>query len=168
MTADLAGPAATTVPSWLAAMYERDDLDGLPVSPSAACVLHSRSTSPAAARDFTARTLRAWGFPQLVPDAQVVVSELVTNAILHAPPGADPAGAPVLLRLVNHVDPSGRFHIGCGVSDASSRAPAPTRGNDLSAEAGRGLHLVQALSVAWGWLRTGGGKVVWAVFDGRA
>lgn len=166
MTADLAGPGAGTVPSWLAAMYERDDSDGLPVSPSAACVLRNRSASPAAARDFTARTLRAWGFPRLVPDAQVVVSELVTNALRHASPAGDPGGAPILLRLVNHIDPSGRLLIGCGVSDGSEHVPALTRGDDLSAEAGRGLHLVQALSAAWGWIPTGGGKVVWAVFDG--
>ncbi|KAB8179977.1 MULTISPECIES: ATP-binding protein [Microbispora] len=159
MTADLAGPGAATAPPWLTSMFERDDVAGLSLPPSATCTFHGRTTSAAAARDFTARTLCGWGVPGLVPDAQIVVSELVTNALRHVP--GDPADAPpIRLRLVKH-----RFHIGCGVSDASERVPAVSPGNDLS-ESGRGLHLVEALTAAWGWILTrGGGKVVWALFD---
>ncbi|GIH71134.1 ATP-binding protein [Sphaerimonospora thailandensis] len=168
MTADLAGPGAATAPSWLAAMFEQDDVAGPQVPPSVVCVLQGGSVSPALAREFTARTLRGWGVLRLVPDAQVVVSELVTNALRHAPHCQDPCGPPILLRLVNHVDSTGRFHTGCGVSDASERVPALTREPDLSAETGRGLHLVDALSIAWGWILTGSGKIVWALFDDRA
>ncbi|MEW9531606.1 ATP-binding protein [Microbispora sp. NPDC049125] len=161
MTADLAGPGTSTAPPWLTSVFERDDVTGLSIPPSATCALHGRTTSPAVARDFTARTLHQWGFGQLVPDAQVVVSELVTNAMRHAPVDQT-GGTPILLRLVNH-----RFHIGCGVSDASERIPAVCPWSDLS-ETGRGLHLVEALSAAWGWIVTrGGGKVVWALFDAR-
>lgn len=159
MTADLAGPGAATAPPWLTSVFERDDVAGLALLPSATCTFHCRTTSAAAARDFTARTLRGWGFPGLVADAQIVVSELVTNALRHAPAGPVDA-PPIRLRLVNH-----RFHIGCGVSDASARVPAISPWSDLS-ESGRGLHLVEALSAAWGWILTrGGGKVVWAVFE---
>src|SRR6516225_10011724 len=35
------------------------------------------------ARDFTGQTLRGWGLPVLTEDATVIVSELVTNALLH-------------------------------------------------------------------------------------
>lgn len=180
MTADLAGPGAATAPSWLTTMFQQDDVPDLPVPPSAVCALQDGSVSPAVARNFTAETLRAWGFPQLVPDAQIVVSELVTNALRHAPrrpdPPSDPqcrssprrdCGPPILLWLVNHVDVTGRFHIGCGVGDASERVPTPSRECDLSAETGRGLHLVDALSIAWGWILTGDGKIVWALFDGH-
>lgn len=162
MTADLAGPGAATAPSWLTAMFEGDDVAGLSLPASATCDIHGRTTSPAAARDFTARTLSGWDAGDLVPDAQIVVSELVTNALRHAP--AEPAGAPpIRLRLVRN-----RFHIGCGVSDASARVPALSPWNDLS-ESGRGLHLVDALCAAWGWILTrGGGKVVWALFDARS
>ncbi|WP_433497261.1 ATP-binding protein [Sphaerimonospora sp. CA-214678] len=173
MTADLAGPGAATAPSWLTTMFEQDDFPDLPVPPSVVCALPAGSVSPAVAREFTAETLCAWGFPRLVPDAQVVVSELVTNALRHAPrcqdsQRRDPGGPPILLWLVNHVDVTGRFHIGCGVGDASERVPALSRECDLSTETGRGLHLVDALSIAWGWILTGDGKIVWALFDGHA
>ncbi len=181
MTADLAGPGAATAPSWLTTMFEQDDFPDLPVPPSVVCALPAGSVSPAVARDFTAETLRAWGFPRLVPDALVVVSELVTNALRHAPRCSqhqdsqcrdsqrrDPDGPPILLWLVNHVDVTGRFHIGVGVGDASERVPALSRECDLSTETGRGLHLVDALSIAWGWILTGDGKIVWALFDGHA
>ncbi|ETK35945.1 ATP-binding protein [Microbispora sp. ATCC PTA-5024] len=138
-------------------MFERDDVAALPVPPTATCALHGRTTSAAVARDFTDKTLRGWGLPHLVPDAQVVVSELVTNALRHAPGDGAP---PIRLQLVND-----RFHLGCGVSDASERVPAVSSWSDLS-ESGRGLHLVDALSAAWGWMLTrGGGKVVWALLD---
>ncbi|GAA4554989.1 ATP-binding protein [Planotetraspora kaengkrachanensis] len=165
-------------------MFERDDVVDLPVpSPaplSATCTLQGRVTSAAVARDFTATTLDQWGFPCLIDDAQLVVSELVTNALRHARADIS-AGPPIQLRLVNH-----RFHVGCAVRDSSERIPAPATGGDLS-ETGRGLHLVEALTTTWGWIliggsgngggdfgngeisgNGGGGKVVWALFEARA
>ncbi|MBP2702643.1 ATP-binding protein [Microbispora sp. RL4-1S] len=157
MTAELAGPGAATAPPWLTSVFDGDNAAEPGLPGSAACALHSRSTSAAAARDFTARILYGWGFAHLVPDAQLVVSELVTNALRHAQ--RDGFGPSIRLRLVRN-----RSHIGCGVSDGSERVPALSPWSDLS-ETGRGLHLVDALSVAWGWIVTADGKVVWALFD---
>jgi hypothetical protein len=47
------------------------------------------------------------------------------------------------------------------VDDANPEGPVRTERPD-DAESGRGLGLVEALSKAWGWTRTAGGKRVWA------
>jgi GAF domain-containing protein/anti-sigma regulatory factor (Ser/Thr protein kinase) len=85
----------------------------------------------------------------LVPDVELAVAELVTNALLHA-------GAPVLLRLLPILD-------GVRVEVQDSSPVAPVRAQ-VSSEAmtGRGLALVGALAPRWGVDRVpGGGKVVW-------
>jgi anti-sigma regulatory factor (Ser/Thr protein kinase) len=188
MTADLAGPGAATAPPWLTSIFERNDQ--LLCSSSAACGLPGGTAAAAAAREFTARTLRDWGFAHLADDVRVVVSELVTNALRHAPSSdvAGSAGQLIELRLVNH-----RFHLVCAVRDPSERVPEVVNGSadshadshagshadsrvtaeqieelveDDLAETGRGLHLVEALAATWGWVLTGhGGKIVWALFD---
>ena len=114
------------------------------------------------ARDFTAAVLCAWDLAAALPDARVVVSELVTNALRH---GLDAAGAPVPcaprpligLRLLRH--PGG---LRCEVTDPSDIMPArlvPAGDADF----GRGLCLVAALSRQWGATPLpAGGKCVWA------
>lgn len=85
----------------------------------------------------------------LVPDVELAVTELVTNALLHA-------GAPVLLRLLPILD-------GVRVEVQDSSPVAPVRAQ-VSSEAmtGRGLALVDALAPRWGVDRVpGAGKVVW-------
>jgi anti-sigma regulatory factor (Ser/Thr protein kinase) len=126
-----------------------------------------------AARDFTLATLRRWGATQRSEDVAIVVSELMTNALLHAlrpaaaggrPPG--PAGVarwPVRLGL-QQPGPC----VLCAVADPSEVAPAPRKPGDL-AESGRGLTIVAALSDRWGYTTPGDmGKVVWALFATRA
>ncbi|GIH29264.1 ATP-binding protein [Acrocarpospora phusangensis] len=114
------------------------------------------------ARRFAAQTLRDWGLPQVTDDVQLVVSELVTNALRHALAdglNGDAAGAPVQLRLASQ-----SYHVACAVRDPSERAPMMCPEDDF-AESGRGLLLVQELSLTWGWtILRGSGKVVWAIF----
>jgi hypothetical protein len=109
-------------------------------------------TSPKASRNFVTRTLIEWGLGPLVHSASLVVSELVTNAIIHA--GTD-------------IEVSVAWHLGAlrlSVRDNSPDLPRPRiAGLD---EHGRGLTVVTALSRAFGALpTTEGGKVVWAVLN---
>ncbi|MET7285354.1 SpoIIE family protein phosphatase [Streptomyces sp. NPDC005573] len=102
----------------------------------------------AEARSLTAAQLRAWGLEEMDFVAELVVSELVTNAIRHADP-------PILLRLIKD-----RTLI-CEVSDSSSTAPHLRRARILD-EGGRGLMLVAQLTERWGTRHTGTGKTIWA------
>ncbi|NUP45815.1 MAG: SpoIIE family protein phosphatase [Catenulispora sp.] len=94
------------------------------------------------------RQLRAWRLNDLVFTTELVVSELVTNAIRHAT-------GPVELRLLRD-----RALI-CEVADGSSVSPRLRRAQTLD-EGGRGLFLVAQLSQRWGTRYTARGKVIWA------
>jgi hypothetical protein len=125
--------------------------------------------SIATARAFTLRTMAKWGVVARGADAAAVVTELLTNAMLHALPplpdaSAAPSRWPVRLGLV---DP-GPYVI-CAVADPSSDLPAP-RHADWQDEAGRGLLVVASLSDHWGCCTApeGQGKVVWAAFATQA
>jgi len=108
------------------------------------------------AREFTGQTLRGWGLPVLAEDATVIVSELVTNALLHGCAKGSAADQVELLLWRR----AGQMV--CAVIDPGPLAPVLVSPGPL-AEAGRGLQVVQALSVTWGWTRLGGRrKVVWA------
>ncbi|MFI9272107.1 SpoIIE family protein phosphatase [Kitasatospora sp. NPDC052896] len=102
----------------------------------------------AKARAQAAAQLRAWGLEELVFVTELVVSELVTNAIRYA-------AQPIQLRLIKE-----RALI-CEVSDASSTAPHLRRARIFD-EGGRGLMLVAQLTERWGSRHTGTGKTIWA------
>ena len=110
------------------------------------------------ARAHLRQLLSDWGWAELSPDAGVVVSELVTNAVAESA-GLRPAAAPMLVWLG-----SDSYCLLLAVADVSPRPPVRLNlGPD--AEGGRGLALVEALSSRWGWHRasiTGLSKVVWA------
>lgn len=108
-------------------------------------------SSVPAARHFVQEVLAGWRRAEQGWTAAIVVTELATNATLHA--GDQPFTVSVSL------DGSGVLHI--AVSDRSTRRP---RTCDYSAEAatGRGLKLVEDLSSRWGVSPREGGKVVWA------
>ncbi|MFF9772766.1 SpoIIE family protein phosphatase [Streptomyces sp. NPDC013978] len=91
--------------------------------------------------------LDAWGLNDAAFVTELVVSELVTNAIRHAEP-------PVRLRLIH--DES----LICEVSDASSTAPHMRRARSYD-EGGRGLLLVAQLTQRWGTRPTSTGKTIW-------
>ncbi|MGW5049523.1 ATP-binding protein [Actinokineospora sp. NPDC004072] len=92
---------------------------------------------------------------ELLGDIQLVVTELVGNAYEHAQ-------RPSRLRLVRLGPVPGPLRV--EVDDASAAQPAigRSRFGDIR---GRGLNIVDALSVAWGVDRKPPGKTVWATFD---
>ncbi|MDX6353939.1 MAG: hypothetical protein QOF98_842, partial [Streptomyces sp.] len=128
--------------------------DGMKVRPvRASYVVWRLPDAVMHARRFTARTLRAWQLAEqsdLADVALLVISELVTNALVHT------HGA-VRLDLTLAGD---RLRI--AVSDASPRAPARPVVVDWEATGGRGLLLVEATSGSWGSVPVSGGKQVWS------
>ena len=114
------------------------------------------------ARLHSKQMLRKWGLAQLSESSELIVSEIVTNAIQAVTARAIPA--PIRLWLL-----SDHSRVRIAVWDADARPPQlqPTPvdgGADWSDEHGRGLLLVASLSERWGWYPTPGwgGKVVWA------
>ncbi|KFF97988.1 protein phosphatase [Streptomyces scabiei] len=137
--------------------------------------LPSGPLAPGAARRFAGAALAEWAeldlpgaaalSARLVEDALVVVSELVTNAVVHA--GTDvellcrlgrdvPAAAGWLLVEVSDHHPSKT------VRDEGAERPYLVERPYGAAEYGRGLRLVAALSEAWGITYRTGVKTVWA------
>lgn len=114
--------------------------------------------SARAARRFARATLIAWRLDALADDVDIVVSELITNALLHARTGPPPGDAGIRLEL----EQRGRV-LTCRVSDGSSLPPTKEEA-PATAESGRGLLLVDAISAEWGWHQGAAGKFVWATF----
>ena len=91
---------------------------------------------------------------------QLIVSELVTNSIVHTRSGLD--GGTVTVALAGD-ECRARVEV---TDDGSPELPR-VRAVDFSAESGRGLQLVDALADAWGWDRhPGGGTITWAEVTG--
>lgn len=111
-------------------------------------VFASGSASVGAARRFVTRTVGQWGQDGVEWSAQLIISELATNAVLHA-------GTPFTVRLVLT---AGVLRL--EVDDGSIRAPRE-RHFGPEATTGRGIALVATLSSAWGVSRRPGGKSVW-------
>lgn len=107
------------------------------------------TTGVRAARAFVRAQLHDWGRDDIAETAALVVSELVTNAVLHA-------RSPVEVRLVRSGDA-----VQVRVSDASPTLPRP-RPAEEPAITGRGLRLVEAVAAEWGVEPAAPGKVVWA------
>ena len=125
----------------------------------AVCALRATSTSSRTAREFATNTLTSWGLHDLVDDATVIISELVTNAVRHGLPAYAAAAGdmPIKLTIVRQ----DRFVL-CIVSDPSDQDPKVRPADDVC-ENGRGLHVIEALSRVWGWTPLpGSGKAVWA------
>lgn len=118
------------------------------------------SGAVARARDFTRQALQDWGWlpaatadqQAAAEDALLVVSELVTNACLHAngPEELRIGSNPKLLRVE--------------VVDLGSGSPAPRNPHRAGRPGGHGMFIVQRLCLDWGVVRNseGTGKTVWA------
>ncbi len=110
--------------------------------------------SAKAARDFTTSVLRDWQLDDLVEEAVLIASELVTNAIRH---GRSREADEVELAWQRQAS-----RVVCLVSDRSPLPPVLGLA-DRDAESGRGLQVVEALAATWGWTMLGAtSKAVWA------
>lgn len=107
-------------------------------------------TAPGAARRFLTEALRQWGYARaLVDDAELVISELATNAVVHT-------GLPfsVVIRPDERV-------VRIAVHDHSPAEPAMRYARSM-VPSGRGLRLVAGTAGRWGVDTTADGKTVWA------
>ncbi|WP_237305353.1 ATP-binding protein [Streptomyces sp. SAT1] len=103
------------------------------------------------ARVMVATVLAVWHLPRLVADAELVASELVTNAVRHA------RGPDVGVTVTR----TGHARVCVAVTDGSPLLPR-LRVAGLLAETGRGLRLVEGLSRDWGAAPCARSKSVWA------
>ncbi|NUT26817.1 MAG: GAF domain-containing protein, partial [Streptomyces sp.] len=114
--------------------------------------------SVASARSFVRDTLQGWGFADIVDDAVVLTSELVTNAVVHAGTSADV--------LCLRSDEGARIE----VADRYPEREIPLQGSPANMgspdrEGGRGLQLCAALAGRWGVEYTPTHKQVWFQLD---
>jgi anti-sigma regulatory factor (Ser/Thr protein kinase) len=109
------------------------------------------AASAPAARRFVTDTLRTWRLSGAAPTVELLVCELVTNAMLHA-------GSSVDVRLERR-----RQRLRVEVTDSSTALPRRQEGGYASeAMGGRGIMLIEELADDWGVDRgASGGKVVW-------
>jgi anti-sigma regulatory factor (Ser/Thr protein kinase) len=155
------------------------------------CLLPARADSVSAARRFVRDVSEHWErmwpgrMDTVLDNLGIVVSELVTNALVHAyssvegGPGSEAGRISLCLihELCQSVEP-GVERVVFAVADPSAEAPvAPDPERSAGGlwglcESGRGMTLVEALADDWGWRRVrppGGaepaGKVVWALFE---
>ena len=138
-----AAPAVIEPASHVAWRHAAADLDAVP-------------RSVPAARQLIRLVLRFWGLEDIATTAELVTSELVTNAITASAEAGNPV---VRLRVTS------RMHAALvSVWDASEHQPVPRRNGAADDLGGRGLVLVEALACRWGAEPAGdGGKTVFAV-----
>ncbi|SMF01068.1 ATP-binding protein [Streptomyces sp. Amel2xC10] len=105
-------------------------------------------------RQFVRDVLADWQMLRLTDAAELIVSELVTNAVLHTRTG--------VLRVTVRCLPCGRVKV--AVIDKSRDLPE-LRAADDDADHGRGLAIVDACSQQWGADPLPWGKRVWAVLE---
>jgi anti-sigma regulatory factor (Ser/Thr protein kinase) len=114
----------------------------------AAWPLFRRPSSVPKARSLVRTQLARWGLAEQSDVAELLVSELVTNALRHA------WGKPILTLSAQNGT------LRCEVADANPALPHMSHAH-YDDEGGRGLYLVDRLSCSWGSNRAPEGKVVW-------
>jgi anti-anti-sigma factor len=130
-------------------------LSALDALPAPARFWRRLSASPSvagpAARATVVAACDAWGLGHVASRAELVVTELISNAIVHAKTEIELTVA--LREPFLHVS----------LVDGSSAAPRLMSADSAEAEGGRGLILVEALATKWGYLPVRDGKVVWTM-----
>jgi PAS domain S-box-containing protein len=122
-------------------------VQGLPAESVGDWTLPREPRSVGRAREYARGQLLSWDLEPLVDTAELLVSELVTNALRYGE-------GEIRLRLL--LDRT----LVCEVWDSGLVQPRRRRARDTD-EGGRGLQLVGLLSAAWGSRRTPRGKTVW-------
>lgn len=122
-------------------------IQGLPTEAVGDWRLPRELRSVGRARELARGQLTEWGLEELVDTTELLVSELVTNALRYGE-------GEIRLRLLRDRT------LVCEVWDAGLVQPRRRRARDTD-EGGRGLQLVGLLSAAWGARRTPRGKTVW-------
>ncbi|GHE62764.1 hypothetical protein GCM10017771_86100 [Streptomyces capitiformicae] len=128
------------------------------ITARAAASFEPVSRSVATARSFVRDTLQGWGFADIVDDAVVLTSELVTNAVVHAGTSAD--------ILCLRTEDGARIE----VADRYPEREIPLQGSHINMgnpdrEGGRGLQLCAAMASRWGVEYTSTHKQVWFQLD---
>ncbi|MFE2260376.1 SpoIIE family protein phosphatase [Streptomyces griseosporeus] len=121
--------------------------DGIAPSDVAYWFLEPEDAAPGKARRLARRALARWGLEDLSDSVELLVSEVVTNAVRYA-------SRPVTLRLLR------TDVLRCEVGDDVPQLPR-LRQARATDEGGRGLYLVNRLARRWGATRLSTGKVVW-------
>ncbi|WP_314175206.1 ATP-binding SpoIIE family protein phosphatase [Streptomyces winkii] len=120
----------------------------LPTAATASWEFPADRAVVARARDATIHQLAAWGLDEAAFTTELIVSELITNAIRYA-------GGPIGLRLIHDAT------LVCEVTDPSNTQPRLRRARTTD-ESGRGLFLVAQLATRWGSRYGESGKTIWA------
>ncbi|WP_308250376.1 ATP-binding protein [Sphaerisporangium fuscum] len=126
-------------------------------------MLPPRAESVHSARSYAAGSLMGWRMADLVEDMELVVSELATNALRHGLV-LDPqnrrrgTAEPIRMSMIRRDS-----LVTCVFADPGSAAPVMRDPSPLE-PGGMGLHIVESMSLRWGWNPLlPFGKVVWAV-----
>ncbi|WP_086732577.1 SpoIIE family protein phosphatase, partial [Streptomyces glaucescens] len=136
------------------ARYDESRSRSFVITARAAASFEPVGRSVASARSFVRDTLQGWGHADIIDDAVVLTSELVTNAVVHAGTAADV--------LCLRTDEGVRIE----VSDHYPEREVPLQSAAISMsgpdrEGGRGLQLCAALAARWGVEYTPTHKNVW-------
>ncbi|WP_199790560.1 ATP-binding SpoIIE family protein phosphatase [Streptomyces ipomoeae] len=121
--------------------------DGIAPSDVAYWFLEPEEMAPGRARRLARHALARWGLEELTDSVELLISEVVTNAVRYAT-------RPVTLRLLR------TDVLRCEVTDDVPQLPR-LRQARATDEGGRGLYLVNRLAKRWGATRLSAGKVVW-------
>ncbi|WBO63453.1 SpoIIE family protein phosphatase [Streptomyces camelliae] len=147
-------PQQRSEPAGPAALHVDNRPRSSVITARAAATFEPVGRSVATARSFVRDTLQGWGFADIVDDAVVLTSELVTNAVVHAGTHADV----LCLRTEEgvRIEVSDRYpEREVPLQSAASTMGSPDR------EGGRGLQLCAALAARWGVDYTPTHKNVW-------
>ncbi|GAA2577791.1 SpoIIE family protein phosphatase [Streptomyces tubercidicus] len=121
--------------------------DGIAPSDVAYWYLDPKAQTAGQARRLARRALARWGLEELTDQLELLVSEVVTNAVRYAE-------RPITLRLLR------TDVLRCEVGDDVPQLPRLRQARP-SDEGGRGLYLVNRMARRWGATRLSMGKVVW-------